>query len=90
MGSRKRVCFSTRTSTVVPSRARYAPWVVTYSVLSCFFICLLRKDRVDREQNVLCADREGGSLGTQVPASEQNLHFGPWTGEGVSPDWINR
>src|ERR1017187_7080591 len=37
MGTRSRVSCSTRTCTVSPSRARYAPWVVTQSVFrSCF------------------------------------------------------
>ena len=37
IGTRSLVSFSTRTATASPSRARYAPCVVTYSVLSnCF------------------------------------------------------
>src|SRR5260370_923006 len=38
IGTCSRVSFSTRTSTVSPSRARYAPWVVTYKVLGSAFI----------------------------------------------------
>src|ERR1035437_6338735 len=38
MGMRASVSCSTETATVNPSRARYAPWVVTKSVLSSGFI----------------------------------------------------